>query len=234
MNAMPSEESTPLIAARPMLADQVFDAILMLLLDDKLPTGSQLGIDGLAKKFQVSSTPVREALARLESTGMVRREALRGYRVAPEPTADDIQKLHVARSMLEPGIAALACAHQDDELISKLEACNSELNAARGGQAFADYRAYWKADELFHRTIVEAADNEFLDRAYSSIEGHIQRFRLVVQNVMSGEHTIEEHTKIIEAFRSDDPSAAQEAMQAHISGIAQRAEHSFASQQNPE
>ncbi|MGP9784228.1 GntR family transcriptional regulator [Arthrobacter sp. MYb211] len=227
MNALPSEDTTPLIAARPMLADQVFDAILVLLLDDKLPTGSQLSIDGLAKKFQVSSTPVREALARLETTGMVRREALRGYRVAPEPTVDDVQKINAARAMLEPGMARLACENQSETLVSELLACNSELNEARGGEAFADYRAYWKADEKFHRSLAEAAGNEFLFRAYSAIEGHIQRFRLVVQNSMSGEHTIEEHERIIEALITKDSSAVHAAMEAHISGIAQRATQSY-------
>lgn len=223
MNALPPEEVTPLIAARPMLADQVFDAILSLLLDDKLPTDSQLSIDGLAKKFQVSSTPVREALARLETTGMVRREALRGYRVAPEPTGADVEKINTARFVLEPGIAMLACENQQETLINELKICNEELNQARGGEAFVDFRAYWKADELFHRKIAEAANNEFLLRAYSAIEGQIQRFRLIVQNSMSGEHTIEEHDRIIEAFKTKDATNVRAAMEAHISGIAHRA-----------
>lgn len=227
MNALPSKETTPLIAVRPMLADQVFDAILVLLLDDKLPTGSQLSIDGLAKKFHVSSTPVREALARLETTGMVRREALRGYRVAPEPTVDDVQKINAARAMLEPGMVKLACENQNETLVSELEACNSELNDSRGGETFADYRAYWKADEKFHRNLAEAAGNEFLLRAYTSIEGHIQRFRLVVQNSMSGEPTIAEHARIIEALKANDSAAARIAMEEHITGIAQRAAQSY-------
>ena len=227
MNALPSEETTPLIAARHMLADQVFDAILALLLDDKISTGSQLNIDGLAKKFQVSSTPVREALARLESTGMVRREALRGYRVAPEPSATDVEKINAARTLLEPGLASLACENRSAALVSELEACNNALNLARGGENFVDYRAYLKMDEQFHRKIAEAADNEFLLRAYSAIEGHIQRFRLVVQKSMSGESTIAEHDRIIEAIKLNDSSAARIAMEEHISGIAQRAAQNY-------
>lgn len=220
MNAMSPEEDEGLVAARPMLVDQVFEAVLSLLLDDKISTGSPLSIDGLAKRFKVSSTPVREALARLETTGMVRREALRGYKVAPEPTAADVAALLTSRQVLEPAITRIACTNVTDGLVAELEQFNQDLDASRlGGDTFAGYRAYWKADESFHRRIAEATDNEFLLRAYSSIEGHIQRFRLMVHNDMSGEHTVHEHEAIINAFRAHDPEAARAAMEEHVEGI---------------
>jgi DNA-binding GntR family transcriptional regulator len=223
MNAMSYEEEEGLIAARPMLVDQVFEAVLSLLLDDKIPTGSPLSIDGLAKRFKVSSTPVREALARLEATGMVRREALRGYKVAPEPTAADVAALLTARGILEPEITRIACTNVTDALVAELEEFNRDLDASRlGGDTFPGYRAYWKADESFHRRIAEATDNEFLLRAYGSIEGHIQRFRLMVHNDMSGEHTVREHQAVIDAFQARDAGAALAAMNDHIEGIRSR------------
>lgn len=223
MNAISSEEEAGLFAARPMLVDQVFEAVLSLLLDDKISTGSPLSIDGLAKRFKVSSTPVREALARLEATGMVRREALRGYKVAPEPTAADVAALLTSRQVIEPAITRIACTNVTDGLVAELEQFNQDLDASRrGGDTFAGYRAYWKADESFHRRIAEATDNEFLLRAYSSIEGHIQRFRLMVHNDMSGEHTVREHQAIIDAFRERDAEAAMVAMDEHVEGIRSR------------
>jgi DNA-binding GntR family transcriptional regulator len=226
MYAVSTEEVDVLLPGRPMLADQVFEAILSLLLDDKIPTGSPLSIDGLAKRFKVSSTPVREALARLEATGMVRREALRGYKVAPEPTVRDIGALLTTRQVLEPACASLACANSTAELVFELEQVHRVLDESRqGGSTFAGYRAYWRADERFHRLIVEAADNEFLLRAYSSVEGHIQRFRLMVQNDLSGDHTLLEHQAIIDAFRSGDPAAATQAMSGHIEGIRSRSQN---------
>ncbi|MET3952520.1 GntR family transcriptional regulator [Arthrobacter sp. UYEF36] len=223
MNAHSPEEDSGLFPARPMLVDQVFEAILSLLLDDKISTGSPLSIDGLAKRFKVSSTPVREALARLEATGMVRREALRGYKVAPEPTAADVAALLLSRQVIEPAITRIACTNVTDGLVAELEQFNQDLDASRrGGDTFAGYRTYWKADESFHRRIAEATDNEFLLRAYSSIEGHIQRFRLMVHNDMSGEHTVREHQAIIDAFRERDAEAAMAAMDEHVEGIRSR------------
>ena len=223
MNTSSSEEDAGPFAARPMLVDQVFEAVLSLLLDDKIPTGSPLSIDGLAKRFKVSSTPVREALARLEATGMVRREALRGYKVAPEPTAADVAALLETRRIIEPAITRIACTNVTDGLVAELEQFNRDLDASRfGGDTFAGYRSYWKADESFHRRIAEAAGNEFLLRAYSSIEGHIQRFRLMVHNDMSGEHAVREHQAIIDAFHEHDPDAAMVAMNEHVEGIKSR------------
>jgi DNA-binding GntR family transcriptional regulator len=213
----------PAIGNRQMLVYHVFESILSLLLDHALPTGSALNIDGLAKQFKVSSTPVREALARLEATGMVRREALRGYKVAPAPTASDISALLVTRQVLEPAIAHIACENVSPDLVADLEKFNRELDTSQlGGDTFAGYRAYWKADEMFHRRIAESTGNEFLLRAYNSVEGHIQRFRLLVHNDMSGEHTVGEHQAIIAAFQSNDPERARTAMSDHIDGIRTR------------
>lgn len=220
MNATaPGPEVHPM-RNRKMLVDHVFEAILTLLLDDGIPTGSALSIDGLAKRFDVSSTPVREALARLEATGMIRREALRGYKVAPAPTSSDIDALLATRQVLEPAITFLASQKASPELVVDLEKFNRELDTSRlGGETFSGYRSYWKADELFHRRIAEGAGNEFLLRAYNSVEGHIQRFRLLVHNDMSGTHTVKEHQAIINALRVNDAAGARDAMSEHIDGI---------------
>lgn len=208
---------------RDALADRVFEAVLTIILDGELPTGSALNIDALARRFDVSSTPVREALARLEATGMVRREAHRGYRIAPAPTAADIDALMTTRQILEPANAYLACGIDTDALVVDLTAVNSELDDARGGDTFAEYRAYWKADEHFHRLIAVAAGNPFLLQAYGAVEGHIQRFRLLIHSDdMSGEHAVEEHRAIIEALESRHAAAARAAMAAHIEGIRER------------
>ena len=68
---------------RQMLADDVYEAIKTMLMDHVIRPGARISIDGLAREFQVSSTPVREALARLESEGLALKEPLKGYRATP-------------------------------------------------------------------------------------------------------------------------------------------------------
>src|SRR6476660_10157017 len=101
--------------SRQVLADHVYEALLVALMDGRLEAGTPVSIDGMARELDVSPTPVREALARLEATGMVRRTALRGYRVAPLFTADQIADLMDARLAIEPANAFMACGHSDAE-----------------------------------------------------------------------------------------------------------------------
>ncbi|HWC22794.1 MAG TPA: GntR family transcriptional regulator [Flexivirga sp.] len=209
---------------RQVLTDQVFEAILAQLLDNEVPAGASLTIDRLARDFGVSITPVREALARLETTGMVRREALRGYRVAPAPTPAEVRDLLEARRMLEPELAARAVASAPPTLVADLERISADLDRAQaGGDAFADWRPYWNADEVFHRRIAEAVGSDAMLRMYLSTEGYTQRFRLLVHNQMSGEYTVEEHRKIVDAARHGSPEDARQAMLQHIDGITRRA-----------
>ena len=96
--------------SRQVLADHVYEELLASLMDGRLEPGAAVSIDGTARELDVSPTPVREALARLEHTGMVRRVALKGYRVAPMFTQEDFAELMEARLAIEPVNARLACA----------------------------------------------------------------------------------------------------------------------------
>src|SRR5690606_8264981 len=71
------QRSSTYAVSRSVLADQIYNALLQWLMDGRLQPGDRVSIDGMAREFNVSPTPVREALARLESTGMVAREAMR-------------------------------------------------------------------------------------------------------------------------------------------------------------
>ena len=65
--------------SRQVLADHVYEELLASLMDGRLEPGAAVSIDGTARELDVSPTPVREALARLEHTGMVRARQLLGY-----------------------------------------------------------------------------------------------------------------------------------------------------------
>ena len=90
------------------LRDRVYDLVLEMLLEGDLDPGSRLSIDTLAKQLDVSPTPVREAMVQLERTGLVTREALKGYRVAPPFGPEELSELFDARLMLEVEATRLA------------------------------------------------------------------------------------------------------------------------------
>jgi len=211
---------------RQVLADHVYEALLIALMDGRLEAGTPVSIDGMARELDVSPTPVREALARLEATGMVRRTALRGYRVAPLFTREELADLMDARLVIEPANALLACRRADKELTAQLAQSIADLKAAPRGPSFAEFRSYWEADERFHRLIAEHAHNQFLLSAYTALGGQVQRFRFFGGlGVTDADFAIAEHTEILRAFEAGDAELARQQMIAHIEGVKQRSQH---------
>ncbi|SKC45783.1 transcriptional regulator, GntR family [Krasilnikoviella flava] len=208
---------------RRVLADHVFDELLSRLMDGTLAAGSSLNIDALARDLDVSPTPVREALARLEATGMVHRVALRGYFVAPAPTAKELADLMDARLAVEPVNAFYACARGDGEFVAALERAVAELEASPNGPTYQEFRDYWEADERFHTLVAEAADNTYLQAAFAALGGLVQRFRQFSgTGVTDKDVAVAEHRAVLDAIRSGVPEQAQELMRRHIEGVRSR------------
>src|SRR5690625_2725032 len=108
---------------RKVLRDDVYDELLERLLGGQYPSGTSLSIDGVARELGVSPTPVREALAQLEHTGLVSRAALRGYRVAPPLSERQMAELVEARAVVELAAVERA-AERTAELLPALQAAH--------------------------------------------------------------------------------------------------------------
>ena len=205
---------------RQVLADYVYEEILSSLIDGRREPAATISIDGLARELGVSQTPVREALARLEHTGMVRRVALKGYTVAPLSTSVELTQLVDARLVIEPTNAEWACRRATTELCDALQETIDRLGASGTGATYAEFRDYWRADEDFHRIIAENADNPSVLAAFRTLGGQIQRFRYFAgMGVTDAESAIREHTAILRAFLDRRPEQAREAMVQHLRGV---------------
>ena len=219
--------SSPDSGAQPLgrraLTDQVYEELLASLVDGRHEAGDALSIDGLARELQVSPTPVREALARLEATGLVTRIAMRGYRVAPTLSAVELAELIDARLAIEPVNALRACKRATPGLIQALDRSIADLRKVPTATPSARYRDYWQADRRFHDLIAETADNRFLLMAYNCLGGQVQRFRLFTGlGATDAQDAIKEHTAILGAFRSGEPKSARRSMIRHLRGVKAR------------
>jgi DNA-binding GntR family transcriptional regulator len=212
------------VVGRELLADRVYDRLMLDLVDGRLEAGAPVSIDALSRELGVSQTPVREALARIEWTGLVTRIALKGYRVAPPFTPDDLRQLFEARRVIEPATASAAAGRRTPELCDGLQRDLDDLATAPRGPSFADFRRYWEADERFHRRIAEHSGNRYLLRSYSALGGQVQRYRLFVgHGVTDAEPTLHEHGSILAAIRAGEPALARGSMDRHIANVWERA-----------
>ena len=206
------------------LADAVYDRIIQQIMDGTLRPGSPLRIAPMAATAGVSHTPVREALARLEGTGLVQRLSMRGFIVAPPMDGEALRQLTDVRILIEPRIAELACRNASPELVARLEESQRVARSTPGGQRYEDYRSYLDASTEFHSIIGDACGNPFLLQALSALPVHVQRFRLFgKEGVTDAEISIAEHQHVLDAIAAHDPEAAREAMRDHVEGVHARA-----------
>ncbi|MCH1883806.1 GntR family transcriptional regulator [Agrococcus sp. ARC_14] len=213
------------------LRDRVYDRILDMLLEGSAEPESRLSIDTLAKQLDVSPTPVREAMVQLERTGLVTREALKGYRVAPPLGPEQLTELFDARVMLEAEATRLATPHAAT-LLPELreahrthEACAERVVAAmRSGEgSVRATQEYFAADAGFHRVVLQAAQNRYIASMHDDLGALTHRMRqAVIRGVNDVEEAHAEHSAVLEAFESGDPQAPETAMRAHINGVRAR------------
>ncbi len=214
------------------LRDRVYELILEMLLEGDVEPGSRLSIDTLAKQLDVSPTPVREAMVQLERTGLVTREALKGYRVAPPLGREQLSELFDARLMLELEATRLAAPRAQpvlDELrrAHRLhQACADRVVEAMEQGPDVPVRMtqdYFEADGAFHRAIFAAAGNRYLIGMHEDLGAMTHRLR---QAVLRGTSDVREahaeHGRVLAALERGDADAATAAMRAHIEGVRTR------------
>jgi len=207
------------------IADRMYAILLQQFMSGERSPGQSLNIGALTRDLNVSQTPLREALARLEHTGLVQREALRGYRVAPAMTREEVEQLMEARLLLEPPLAEAAAARRTDGFIQALRETVEEFTeyAALADVETEGFNRYWRSDDRFHMLIAAQSGNRFLEMSYKALGGQIQRFRLFSKSGRTGARkAAPEHEAILDAIAEGDGAKAAEAMRRHIIGSTER------------
>jgi DNA-binding GntR family transcriptional regulator len=198
-----------------VVRDEVHAALTSLILRAEIPPSTRVNIDALATRFRVSTTPVREALARLESDGLVYKVHLRGYRTTGLLTRREVVDLWDFRLRLEPWSAARAAERVDRVAASELRAQLDAAMTAPDDNDFAAIKTFSELDERLHRSILAIAGNEVVERAFDRMHCHLHAFRLTY-DLGAGSDTIVEHRAVVEAIARADPLDAAHRMAAHL------------------
>ena len=211
------------------LVDRLASTIQARILSGEIPTESRLKQASLAAEFGVSRTPVREALRKLQSAGVVELEPHKGA-VVRGPTPREVREAYAVRAELEGLAAELATAQlADDELMRLHEAqtlfrrsIESEIEARRSGKEAAPWSAesdWERANNLFHEVIQHGAGNRQLLSAighlHRSFPRHLTWAALSRNSHLLGEN-VEEHNRILAAIERRDAAAARSEMAGHV------------------
>ncbi len=177
------------------------------------PAGTRLDEVTLASRFDVSRTPIREALIELSVAGLVEIRPRRGTFVKDISIARLIEMFEVMAD-LEAMCARLAARRiTSDELVTLKAAHQDCIKAQKEG----DPDAYFRANQTFHDAIYAASHNSFLIEQATNLQNRLRvyrRLQLRVPNRVS--RSLAEHDQIVEAIAQGDALAAAENLRQHI------------------
>ena len=204
-------------------SDRAFDTIREMIVSGELSPGEQLVEEALAVRCGVSRTPVRDALRRLESDLLVRRNDTQRSFVA-DWSLDDIADVFELRAMLEGHAAKLATNRMDDSTLGQLKAVNSLLRNAVE-ETPPDVDTFLEQNRQFHALILKMAASRRLATLMSALIEQPVLWR-TAHHYGDDEliRSANEHDELLTAFARGDAAWAESIMSGHI----RRAFHAYA------
>ncbi len=205
----------------PSLRDRVYEQLREAILSGLIVPGATLLQEQLAEQMGVSRTPIRDALDRLASEGLVTRGA--GGRVSvSELSFQEIHEKYAVRQVLEGLALRLAFERIGERQLARLQSYLFDMQAAVEQN---DWLAITEIGCDFHDTIIASCGNTFLVQSLQILNDSIRRYRRVAAN-MPGRavETLREHELVFAALQRGDVEAADELIQAHIARSQQQLE----------
>lgn len=201
---------------RIVLMDQVHEMLKERILDRTYQPGAKLNIDALRRELDVSSTPLREALARLTAEGLVKAAPFVGFTVAPMPSLDYYRELYAFRLVIEPWAASETARLRPEATLQELAAAIEDMSQHSLSRRYSRYRDFTEADDAFHRVIVAGTGNAPALQAFEGLRIHLHTARLYINREQDTASTHAQHLAILEAIRAGDESRAAANMREHL------------------
>ncbi|HLM31974.1 MAG TPA: GntR family transcriptional regulator [Solirubrobacterales bacterium] len=202
------------------LWEQVRDRLREEILSGELAPGTVLSETSLARSLGVSRGPIREALGRLASEGLVTITPRRGA-IITELTRDEFIDAYQVREALETLAIRLAVPRLEQSDLARLRELHDRMveHARRD-----EVKEFFDANAAFHRLLVTASGNGKLDEMYGLLLDQTGRY-LARSLVLRGslDRSISEHSAILEAVEAGDAERAAHLLADHIE-VPQRVE----------
>jgi DNA-binding GntR family transcriptional regulator len=211
------------------LVDELAQEIQSRVMGGTIPIGSWLRQESLASEFGVSRTPVREALRKLQASGVVELRPHRGALVRG-PTVREIREAYEVRAQLEGFAAELAARRIGNEQLERLREAEELFRQSVAALATGPRRRarasfdggdepWFRANTLFHDVVLEAAMNERLRVTILHLHRSFPRnltWTPLRENVRLLDENVARHGGVREAIESGDAGKARREMTSHV------------------
>jgi DNA-binding GntR family transcriptional regulator len=194
--------------------EKAYEYLKASVLSGQFSPGERLTEEHLAKKLGISRTPIREALHKLESEGLIKPLATRGF-VASRDSKEEIEELFEIRAVLEGYALKVICDRVTDSVLEKLEEAVEKAEEALRNQNL-DELFQWNT--RFHDTLHELImDKHRLYHQMVTMRQYVLRYRKnTLQYPDGGRRTVDGHRKILLALRLRDADLCERVMREHI------------------
>jgi DNA-binding GntR family transcriptional regulator len=197
---------------RRVLREQIKSYLSDAILRGEFKPGERLVETRIAQQLGVSQAPVREAIRDLEVLGFLKSEPFRGASVR-QLSVEELTEIYPVRAALE-GVAAREAAKKlTEEQFAHLEELLEKMLDA---SANTDQRSHTEYDVAFHRVIMQASGNRSLIHIWNTLQLSTWTAITAARSGRNLGELAERHRVVLEALRTRDPLAAEQAMRNHI------------------
>lgn len=193
------------------LGELAYQTLRRMILDKALRSGGPVVEGRLAEELNISRTPMREALLRLEGEGLLVRAGARSYSVRFVSAQEYFQAMKV-RELLEAEAIGLAIGKIEKKIVQQLV---KKIKALSNGQ---QEQAHWQLDDQVHTMMARASGNDVLAHMIDLVRTNSRLFELVTPFNRINEDRAE-HLAILEAYLADDAEAARAAVRTHLQNL---------------
>jgi DNA-binding GntR family transcriptional regulator len=199
------------------LRDQTYDIIKNMIILREIEPGKKINEEHIAKEIQVSRTPIREALCRLENEGIVTIIPRRGAFVS-DLTETNVREILLIREVLEGLVVRLAVENMDAKTLQKLSKAIEKVSSIP--EEDRDLINYTRSEIDFHSILLNASNNQMLKNMMDMVNAHLQIIRLrTVVIPERAKKTVKEHQQILKAIEKRDADSAEELMRKHVCSV---------------
>jgi DNA-binding GntR family transcriptional regulator len=192
----------------------VYDVLKQRIITQAMKPGEPINEGILSQELDLSTTPIREAIQRLEREGFIENIPGKGNFVSPI-SIQDLRELFEIREMLECEAIKRAAVKCEPQKVTELR---QSFESARESSQDGAHRQF-RAGEQIHIFIFESLGNQRLLEIYRRLHDHIARHRnFFFSDVHEGrpEKSYREHLEILDALAAQDPARCEYAMRAHL------------------
>lgn len=211
------------------LSDRLARQIRLAILRGDSPAGSRLNLDELKGRYDVSLSPLREALSRLAAEGFVSFENKRGFRVT-EMSRSNLSEIVTIRRLCEPHAVREAVLHGSEEWEERVAAAYHTLGKRTAAKATPGSDAEWEnAHRKFHLAVLSGCGMPMLLHFCSTLMDLQDRYRLQMSKAGAyARHAGTEHAALFDACAKRDAKKAEKLALQHIDRTYAELEAQFA------